>query len=259
MADWCTQIHLSPVWQYMVVLLGHLTGAWGRRTIILLSSYRFGSSLMMNYLNVQPNIRRRGEILNPDEVVYGNFEQALQKRVLLHIKAMCFAPPGWVRVAKLMDSQIEQHSLTLDDVITALEQPYIVAVYRRDLLSAYVSLRIAQENGIWYSTDTVNDVRMSIDFTALKNYVHVTRQRWLDNAAKLRSYNRAILVAYEDFSEYPDRVMDDVFHFLGFPCKGPVTETIRQNPAPLSHKIRNYDELGLPKLVQQGYFTLDLG
>lgn len=245
-------------WQRLLVGLGRITGAWGPQTIVLLSSYRFGSSLMMNYLNAQPNIRRRGEILNPDEVVYGNFEGASQGRVLLHVRAMCFTPPGQIAMVKLMDSQIEDHELTLDDIISALNRPYIVAVYRRDLLSAFVSLGIARENGIWYSTDRVNDVSISIELSALKNYVRNTRRRWTSYSARLHNYDRSIIVSYEELMEHPEEEMNKIFDFMGFPRKGPVTETVRQNPAPATRKIRNYGELGINELSARGELTLDL-
>jgi hypothetical protein len=244
--------------KYILAGFGRLSGAWGSRTIVLLSSHRFGSSLMMNYLSVQPNIQRRGEILNPDEIVYGKLEGASRGRVLTHIRAMSFTPPGRIAIVKLMDSQIEDHGLTLGDIILALDQPYIVAVYRRDLLSAYVSLLIAQQNGLWYSTNRVNELRISIELSALRNYVYNTRRRWLHYSARLRAYNRSIVVAYEDFSERPEEEMNRVYDFLGSSRRGPVTETVRQNPWPLSSKIENYGKLGLNDLLARGEFTLDL-
>jgi hypothetical protein len=255
---WPDVVRTHAAWQHILARAGRLSGAWGRRNIVLLSSYRFGSSLMMNYLHSQPSIRRRGEILNRDEMIYGNFDGAPRDRVLLHIKAMYFALPGQMVMAKLMDSQIEDHGLTLDDVIEALDQPYIVAVYRRDLLSAYTSLRIAQQNGIWYSTDRINDDRISIELAALEHYVRATRRRWMLNTARLRTYNRAIIVAYEDFVEHPDPVMFGIFDFLGLPHKGPVTETVKQNPAPLDRKIENFRQLGLDDMAARGELTLDL-
>jgi hypothetical protein len=252
------RVKINVACQYMIAGLGRLTRAWGPRTIVLLSSYRFGSSLMMNYLNAHPGIYRRGEVLNPDEIIYGNLHGASRARVTLHLKAMCFAPPGRVALVKLMDSQIEDNGLTLDDVITTLNQPYIIAVYRRDLLSAYVSLRIAHQNGVWYSTDRANDLRIPIQLHALRNFVRETRQRWTHNSARLRAYKRAVIVAYEDFSEHPERTVYDIFDFLGFPRRGPVTETVRQNPAPLSRKIENYAELGLDEMLARGELELDL-
>jgi hypothetical protein len=253
------QIRVHPAWQYTLAGVGRLTGAWGHRTIVLLSSHRFGSSLMVNYLSSQPNIRPRGEILNPRETVYGNFQRASQGRVLVHIKSMCFAPPGRIAMVKLMDSQIENHRLTLEHIIAALNRPYIVAVYRRDLLSAYVSFRIARQNGIWYSTDRVNDLQISVELAALKNYVRGTRRRWMHNSARLRTYDRAVIVAYEDLSEHPERAVYDMLDFIGVPRVAPIsTDSVRQNPAPLSHKIENYRELGLEELMARGEFTLDL-
>jgi hypothetical protein len=255
---WRDRIWTHSAWQYPLAWIGSRTGAWGRRTIVVLSSYRFGSSLMMNYLHNQPNIRRRGEILNPDESVYGNFRKASVGRVIMHIKAMCFAPRGRMTMVKLMDSQLEDHGLVLDDIIAALDRPYIVAVYRRDLLSAYVSLRIAEANGIWYSTELVNNESISIEIGALKNYVSSTRQRWTHSAVRMRAYDRAVVVAYEDMSEHPERIMNNVFDVLQLPHRGTVTETVRQNPAPPHEKIKNYLELGLPQMVARGELTLDL-
>jgi hypothetical protein len=253
------QSRVHSAWQYMLVGVGRLTRAWGHRTIVLLSSHRFGSSLMMNYLSALPNVRPRGEILNPDEIVYGNLKQASKRRVLMHIKAMCCVPPGRIAMVKLMDTQIETHKLTLDYIIAALDRPYIVAVYRRDLLSAYVSLRVALQNGIWYSTDRVNDLQISIELAALKNYVRATQRRWTHNSVTLRAYDRAVIVAYEDFFEHPEPTVYDLFNFLGFPRGIPfTTETVRQNPAPPSCKIANYGELGLEELVARREFTLDL-
>jgi tRNA(Phe) wybutosine-synthesizing methylase Tyw3 len=253
------EIRANIAGQYILAGFGHLSGAWGPRAIVLLSSHRFGSSLMMNYLSAQPNIQRRGEILNPDEVVYGKLEGASRGRVITHIRATSLASRGRIAMVKLMDSQIEEHGLTLDDIISALYQPYIVAVYRRDLLSAYVSLLIAQQNGLWYSTDRVNEERISIELSALRNYVYDTRRRWTHYFARLRAYSRSISVAYEDFAERPEEEMNRIYDFLGSPRRGPVTETVRQNPWPLSSKIENYRELCLDELLTRGEFTLDLG
>src|SRR5262245_3316971 len=101
---WRDRIRTHAACQYALVQAGRLTGACGSRNIIILSSYRFGSSLMMNFLHSHPMIRRRGEILNRDEVIYGNLEGAPKDRVLLHIRAMYFTLPGQMKMAKLMDS-----------------------------------------------------------------------------------------------------------------------------------------------------------
>jgi hypothetical protein len=256
---WYDLIRVHSTWQYMIAGVGHLTGAWGCRTIVLLSSYRFGSSLMMNYLAALPNVRVEGEILNHHEIVYGNFTEASLRRVLVHVKAMCFAPPGQIAIVKLMDRQIERHGLTLDHIIAALGRPYIVAIYRRDLLSAYVSWRIALENDIWYSTGRVNDLKISVELALLRNYVLATRRRWVHNLARLHTYNRAIIVAYEDFFEQPQQSVYNIFDFLGFHRRVPIaTESVRQNPASSDCKIENYSELGLGELEARGEFTLDL-
>jgi hypothetical protein len=256
---WRVRIRTHSAWQHILAEVGGLTRGWGGRTIVVLSSYRFGSSLMMNYLNAVPNVRRLGEILNPCEIVYGNFKEASQDRVITHIKAMCFALPRRITMVKLMDTQIENHGLTLDHIISALDRPYVVAVYRRDLLSAYVSWRIALQNGIWYSIDRVNDVKICIELPALKNYLLATRHRWIHNSAKLRAYDRSIIAAYEEFSVHPEPAIYKIFDSIGFCHRVPIaTDSVRQNPAPLKCKIGNYDQLRLDELIARGEATLHL-
>jgi hypothetical protein len=255
---WRHRVSLHATWQLMLNHIGQLIQGWGTQSLVVLSSYRFGSSLMINYLNSHPNIRRRGEILNAEEVVYGNFNGASRDRVLRHIKAMYFAMPGQVRMAKLMDDQVENHGLTLADVIETLEQPYIVAVYRRDLLSAYISLQIALRNGLWYSTAEVNHERISIDLAALREYVYEVRSRWMRNASMLRTYERARIVAYEDFAYTPEAIIYDIFDMIGLPHERPLTDSVKQNPASLDWKVENFVQLGLDESLVRREFTLAL-
>jgi hypothetical protein len=254
---WRDRLKTHAAWQFMLNHVGHLVQGWGNRNLVVFSSYRFGSSLMINYLNHR-NIRRRGEILNSKEVIYENFEGAPKERVLRRIKAMYFATPGQVRVAKLMDDQVENHGLTLDDIIEVLRQPYIVAVYRRDLLSAYTSLKIAQQNGLWYSTDAVNRERIFIDLPEFEKYVSEVRTRWTRNAAKLRTYERARIVAYEDFAYTPESIIYDIFDMIGLDHEPPFTDTVKQNPAPLNLKVRNFYQLRLDESQTRCAFTLRL-
>jgi hypothetical protein len=255
---WRDRVATHAAWQFMLNHAGHLVNGWGTRNLVIFSSYRFGSSLMINYLNSHSKIHRRGEILNPEEVIYGDFNGAPRDRVLRHIKAMYFAMPGQLTMAKLMDEQLENHGLTLADLMETLEQPYIVAVYRRDLLSAYISLQIALQNDLWYSTDAANDERISIDLAALKQYVHEVRGRWIRNASMLRTYERARIVAYEDFAYSPEAIVYDIFDMIGLPHRRPFTDSVKQNPAPLDWTVKNFDQLRLDESLARSEFTLAL-
>jgi hypothetical protein len=210
---------------------------------------------MMNFLNSHPRISTRGEILNSNEGIYGDFNGDSRDRILLHLKAMFFGVCR-LRAAKIMDVQLEELGLDLSDILEALMSPHVLAVYRRNLLSAYISLKIAEQNGLWYSVNQTNAERVRVDPIQLENYVLQARQRWNNNWKSLQHYSWSSWVAYEDLEVQPEAVMAQVFESLGLSYARPITETVKQNPAPLESMIENFHELGLGERIAHGEFVL---
>jgi LPS sulfotransferase NodH len=225
--------------------------------VIVLSSGRSGSSLLVNYLNSNRCIHCHGEILG-SEHGYGNVEgkstTELQAHVVSFFRKQSTAYVG----AKFLTHQFEELKITIDDVLEVLREPKVLLLYRSNLLETYVSLLIAQENNIWYSSHTVNHISVPVNQRQFLDYVSVQRRRWQRCLESICGRVPLFYLTYEQLVEAPRESMDRVFAFLDVPPTPIYTKSVKQNPRSLREKVSNYDVLDLdgPEMSRLLYLRL---
>ncbi len=226
---------------------------------LVVSSARSGSSLLVNLLNSHPKISCKGEILNPEFLVYGNFQGQSKARILMHTKAMFFKFRKKNRLgAKLLIHQFDELGLTMNDLMETLNQPKIIILYRKNLLETYVSLKIAQKNNLWYSEKQVNDDSIEIEPEKLLNYVQRQYELWKDVFSSLGKYENLIFLSYESLATDTDNSMSKLFNFFHLHAHKTRTVSVRQNPLPLYLKLKNYEELSKNYDFSDQKWQLDL-
>lgn len=151
---------------------GHL------QPFVIVCSPRSGSTLLVEALDAHPQMVCKGEILNPLYEVYGDVRSKPWWRVKLHWLAM-FTPPLYPQLHKTMccgwqsrptaavaigAKMFHVHAgpgalecgATVSRLLTALlahhrHRPLLVLLYRRCMLSSYLSLCRAFETDSWFA------------------------------------------------------------------------------------------------------------
>lgn len=144
---------------------------------------------------------------------------------------------------KLFNEQLDYCKLSLGVLLRKLHHPFVIVLYRENLLETFVSLKIAFQNDIWYSESTVNNVQIEIDWDEFHEYMNTERRRWKQSMSQIPLGSNWLLVSYEELTLNRTSVTRDIFSFLGlasYPCS---TSSKKQNPMPLREKVTNYDEI----------------
>jgi LPS sulfotransferase NodH len=225
--------------------------------VIIISSGRSGSSLLVNYLNSSRNVHCHGEILS-SEHGYGKVEGKSTAELRAHVVSF-FGKRATAYVgAKFLTHQFEELKITIEDVLEVLREPKVLLLYRSKLLETYVSLLIAQENNIWYSSDRVNRISVPVSKREFLDYVSVQRRRWQRCLEGICGRVPLFCMTYEELVEAPRETMDQVFAFLDVPPAPIYTKSVKQNPQSLREKVSNYDVLDLesPEMSRLLYLKL---
>ncbi len=245
------RVRASLPWQVSANVLAEALGTLRKRNFLILSSARCGSNLLVDYVNAHWRVICHREILNDKYVIYGCTSHMPNWRKRLHIKSFFLkSPRAFVRLPrqfvgfKALHDQFESYGIELSTIIRDLSIRHIVCLYREDLLDAFVSLKIAEKNDCWYSTDQVNTQSVIIDQDEFVAYCKEHRRLWAECAAQISDSCGQLFLSYESLVNEPSRQLKRVFEFLGPRLnRCPVAKSVKQNPRPISEKVSNYRTL----------------
>ena len=122
------------------------------RNLVVLSAGRSGSGLLVNYLDSNRKIHCHGEVLNSGHEIYGNVEGKTKQELIQHVASFFHAHSASYVGEKFLTNQFDELEISLKDVLEVLNGPHVIVLFRRSWLETYVSLRIAEQTGIWYSS-----------------------------------------------------------------------------------------------------------
>ena len=161
-----------------------------------------GGAQVVEALAAHPQISCRGEVLNPIYEVYGDVRSRPWWRVRLHWRAMLLPTLPWpadVRAVgvKLFHVHTKPGAFacgaTLAPLLESLEpRPVLFLLYRRCLISCYLSLSRAFETNVWWSAaDSAPVPTATTPSTAsvsgLAQYCEQERRLWREVLAELAS------------------------------------------------------------------------
>ena len=223
--------------------------------MLVLSSGRSGSTLLVNSLAFHPRISIQGELLEEEAT------KTLPKdpsRLLTYIQASLFtirnlfAFDAWPFVAysgfKIFNEQLERTGIALPSLIDAMNRPKVIVLYRRSLLETFVSLENAFRTKEWFRAPDDPLVRkakpLHVDWDRFVEFATTERRRW---STSLRALNACpvdkLFVSFEDLVENQDNELARIFSHLHLePCEVGVV-SVRQNPGRLCDKVANFDEI----------------
>lgn len=123
----------------------------------------------------------------------------------------------------------------------------IVHLQRRNILRMFISMKIANQTGAWWSLDgmpELNQRKVVVDPVEFEHYVaqlELARRQGNELFAK----HPVFQIAYEEIEHYQsdDRRLQDLLEFLELAPQTLRTPMQRQNPERLEALISNYEEL----------------
>lgn len=222
---------------YSDLIFGHKS----YKKFVIISDSRTGSTLLMQQLNLHPNILTLGEEFKNLEKktckqIWDNIFRKRQKKVeMMGFKLFYFHP----RNSK--DQEVWE-------LIEKNEEFIIIHLTRKNILRSYTSKQIGLKTGLW----TENKARPH-NLEKNKKKVHINWKDCLENFERTEGYirntnstyknHKIISVIYEDLDHDKQKEMSRIFKELGVDDKKVNTNMKKQNPEKLEDLIANYEEL----------------
>ena len=220
-----------------------------RESFLVLSAGRSGSTLLMQYLRCHPEITcSLTEPLNPETLSsHGLFGSRITPATLLNYLMAQLV--SWRRRAgcKVFCQQLEFYRVPLSDLLTALDDPPVIVLFREDALATYVSLQLAFKTDEWFSQEEKREcATVDVEPDTYRAHAEWQRERWRETLSAFsgRARKRVHFLSYEELSADKEGCLERVFSFLGLPpCKAEA-HSKKQNPFSLRETISNYEDVG---------------
>eukprot|EP00656_Telonema_subtile_P011402 TRINITY_DN15637_c0_g1_i2.p1 TRINITY_DN15637_c0_g1~~TRINITY_DN15637_c0_g1_i2.p1 ORF type:complete len:168 (+),score=39.82 TRINITY_DN15637_c0_g1_i2:350-853(+) len=136
--------------------------------------------------------------------------------------------------------------------------PHVVLLYRRCLLHSFVSLKLALQNDVWYSTGAPNgqECRIVLDLHEFIAYCATERRRYLHLLQHLQ-HTPVLILEYSQLSgDALWGTVQRVEEFLGVQHDTALRTSCRlgekQNPGAVQDRIVNWEETGLQGVYESG-------
>jgi LPS sulfotransferase NodH len=215
--------------------------------LFVLTTYRSGSNLLVDYLNGIPGIRCYPELLNPQISVGPMRRHFSADYALAHLRRSLHSLKTPIRGCKLMFDQLAHSQLTVEMLRDIFPELKFVVLYRQSLAEQFVSWRAAHVTQQWVlkQQHLAKHVQVRIDPTELSHFCETTQDQYhrLLQCRWLRSCS--VLMSYEEMVCDPSSVMASrVCPLVGLTICGTLsTKLLKQNTTPLRERITNYEEV----------------
>ncbi len=214
--------------------------------LALVSSSRCGGRLVVDYLNSVPAVTVTDEILHPGTPIGYRPHARTKAAAVRHIQRSLWALPSPICGAKFTFRQLDQHGLTLDDLLALRPAVKIIILYRRSLADAFVSLEAARQANEWQRHEGAPPFSGSvrIDPAAYRSYADEVRRDYQQIMSQTQVRDRAQVIAYEDVAADAQGVFDNVIlPFLGLPSSPVSARLKKQIDRPIDAVVENYPEV----------------
>lgn len=216
-----------------------------RHPVFVLSQPRTGSSLLMSYLRSIPDADFASEVLNPHKLFGLRVKLTSKRAVIRHLAHSMNHCRGRLCGGKIHLQHLAQRGMSLADVDRAFPTARYLVLYRRSLLEQFVSLKLSEATRSWkWRADYHPPPCLRLDPEELHAFCE-ENQRWYREVLDTpRIVSRALVIAYEDLAEDPQRLFDrKVFPFLSIASAPVFTRVHKQNVRPHEEIVENLEEI----------------
>lgn len=214
---------------------------------IMLSMGRAGSHAYISALQSHPEVVCYDEPFHPVDKrrIVGEWKDILHNKIWGtypdKVKAVGFA--STMKYKDKQDQEIPSHvDDVCDDVYGAKDVKFIFC-HRQNVLEQYVSWRMSFLSGSWNSKQHIRQfLTLTIDASAFMNYAESAKAIY-DVFLRRFAHHPTLELMYEDFMQYPLKMMQNIQEFIGVTPKSIVPQVVKLEHRPMRTVIKNYMEL----------------
>lgn len=147
---------------------------------------------------------------------------------------------------KIFCEQLEFYRIPFAELLSALRDPPVIVLYRKNMLDTYISLQVAFKTGVWFSQEENNECSsVEVNFDEYKHYAETERQRWKEtlSAFARRGRRKVYFLSYEELIENKEESLLGIFSFLNLPPCETIAYSVRQNPFSVAQKVSNFSDV----------------
>lgn len=229
-----------------------LTQSWWLRShrpyqpVFVIATKRCGSSLLLSYLNQQPDVAILSEVLCSQRPVGPSHDSLPASKAIRHIRRCLQGERTAIRGCKLMLHQLANCQLKLDDLNQHFEHAKYIVLYRQSLADQFVAEKTAEATRR-LTIQSGNDQRqaeVAVNPQQLRAFCDDNRRRYHDLIECRGLADHAVLLSYEEFIADPVHCLKQkVSPLLSVPFADSTTRVPKQNLRPLAEQIINYREV----------------
>lgn len=217
------------------------------KLFFVVATGRSGSNMLIELLNSIQNVFMRMELQVPNNNKTQN-EESLAN-ISNFLMSERYIPPTKIEYTitgcKLLDTHVWLCDID-QKLLDSFNLPMrVIHLYRKNILDQFLSLKLAQKNNKWISTNrkdgTYEEYNVSIDVKEFKEYETHKIKKYSEYKEK---FPDAYIVDYEELSKDPQFVFDKgLFQFLGVAPQPVLLNTIKQNKKPREEIIINFNDV----------------
>ncbi len=226
--------------RHLTNLRWRISGHTAYRRFVIICHQRTGSNLLVSLLDAHPDIECHGELF-----------RLLGGRSVRQIDRLYFnAKPKTIRAAgfkMFYDHPHDGDPAELLKRVDEMDRPLIIHLTRDDTIRALVSLKIAQQTGVWFVRLTdEKPTSAEKKITLTKEEIEVFFKKVKEQRAHIQDHFQQadyLHITYEAFVQDPASCVKQIFERLEV-RDVPVTPRHQKiNPEPLEELIVNYAQL----------------
>lgn len=231
-----------------IAAIYHLAPKQPKKPVFILCHERTGSNLLINCLNSHPSASFADEVLCSAQV-YGLGKYFTSKKaVFRHLRHTLNAQKTVVCGVKILFSHLERLKIPLEELISAFPDTKWIVLYRRDILSQYLSHCLALKTGQWirYSDTRSTPIfeKIRLDPTVVLAYRDKIKANYEKAYDLFKGSKNCLWLNYEDLASNTDRVFHKkIFYFLGLQKKPISTQLVKQNDRAVKERIVDYEKV----------------
>lgn len=214
-------------------------GSFDYEKFIVITRSRTGSNLLMSFLDSHPEIIAKGEVFNrlnekTTESVWSKFFTKKPKEIkYAGFKIFYYHP---------MDCENRE----VWNIIGNNKSIKLIHLTRKNILKTVISREIAAKTDVWTNKDKhridLKDKQISVSIEECMNEIQKTKE--YEEKTRNDFKNHALMeLTYEDLVENNQKLMNEVFRFLGVEATSVNSNYKKQNNEELRDLILNYSEL----------------
>ena len=217
------------------------------RPFFILGTPRSGSSLLVSYLNSNPEVFFGGEVLSHLDPMGIRRRWVSKKAALNHLHHFLNAQNHPVCGAKIFFWHLEMRKISLKELCEAFPAAKWLILYRKNILDQYLSHKIAFKTGRWIQYRSADHpklgrIQMKLVLRSALGYCNRIWRNYEKTLGIPEIGKRSLWISYEELTNKPQILFDrKIFPFLALDSQRVTARTLKQNIWQVPEILTNYE------------------